>query len=631
MLRALAGTLACRSGDLATGVLHLQHALAAMPGDLATRINLAQALIGMGRADEAWELVAADHAARDPSARLWRLRGYIQQTRNDPVGAVESYGRTVATAPEDFESWNNLGNAHAELGARAAARHALDRAAALRPDLLSIRLNQAVAIAESAGEHAAVNYYQACARDFPRDARPLGELGSLLGRLHRDEEALAVLTRAVALDPGDPLLAVRLGEQCVATFDITRAEAEFVRALTLDPINADAHIQLAILYEQNNRVADLDMLVRSAERLELASGAFDFLQALALRRAQRFSEALASMEAVPDTVEPGRRAQLIAQCHDRLGDAGKAFAAFSEMNRLNALDPTNPEARAAQFRAELRRATETVTPGWVRGWKDRLLMPSDRLSPVFIVGFPRSGTTLLDTLLMGHPDVSVMEELPPLRIAEEMIGDLDRLTSLDPGSMERARERYYTEVAARSDWRPGRLLVDKLPMNMNKVPLIHRLFPDARFILALRHPCDVVLSCFMATFKLNNAMANFLDLGTTAETYDLSFSYWQHCRDLMPIHVEAVRYEDVIVDRAAALRPVFAYLGLDWRAEALDNVKTAAGRKSIRTASYAQVTEPIYARAVGRWERYRRELDPILPTLAPWAERFGYKLRPSDG
>jgi tetratricopeptide (TPR) repeat protein len=626
ILHALAGTLACRSGDLAAGVTHLGRALAAMPDDLATRVNLTQALVEIGRTDEAWALVPPDQATRDPSVRLWRLRGHLQQARGDLAGAVDSYERVVAALPDDFESWNNLGNARGRLGDKAAARTALDRAASLRPDLLSIRLNQAAAIAESAGETDALAYYEACVRDFPDDPRALGELGSLLGRLHRDDQARVLLMRAVALAPDDALLAVRLGEVCVATFDTAGGEAQFKRALTIDPRDAEANLQLAILYEQNNRVADLAALIRSAEAAAIEPGPLDFLRALGLRREKRFAEALGAMQAVPETIEPGRRAQLIGQCLDRLGDSEKAFDAFTEMNRLNALDPTDPRARAIVFRAGLRRAIETVTPAWAAHWTPSPPVPSDQPGPVFLVGFPRSGTTLLDTLLMGHPDISVMEELPPLRIAEDTIGDLSRLPSLYPAAVASARARYFEEVRARSDWRPGKLLVDKLPMNMNKVPLIHRLFPDARFILALRHPCDVVLSCFIATFKLNNAMANFLDIGAAAETYDLSFRYWQACRELLPIRVETVRYEDVVADRQATLRPVFDYLGLDWHDEVLDHEKTAAARSSIRTASYAQVTEPIYARAVGRWARYRAALEPVLPTLAPWAERFGYTI-----
>ncbi len=625
-LEGLAGMLACRAGDLATGIAHLGAALAAMPDDLATRANLAQALVEAGRGDEAWGHLTPDQAARDPSARLWRLRGHLQQVRGDAAGAVESYARVVALVPGDFESWNNLGNARSEAGDKLGARAALDRAVALRPDLLSIRLNHAAAVAESAGEAEAVAYYQACVRDFPDASQPLGDLGSLLTGLHRDDEALAALDKAAALAPEDAIIAVRLGEICVATFDHARAEAQFKRALALDPAHAEAHIELAILYERSNRTDELAALVRAAETIGVESGALGFLQALALRRERRFADALAAALAVPETIEPGRRAQLIGQCYDRLGDATRAFAAFVEMNRLNARDPTDPLARAVDYRNGIRRSIDTVTPAWHRGWSALSPLAAETPAPVFLVGFPRSGTTLLDTLLMGHPEVDVLEELPPLRIAEDMIGDLHRLAALDDRGRAAARARYFAEVQARSDWRPGRVLVDKLPMNLNKVPLIHRLFPDARFILALRHPCDAVLSCFIATFKLNNAMANFLDLGSTAETYDLAFRNWQQCRDVLPIRVHTVRYEDVVADREAVLRPVMDYLGLDWHAGALDHERTAAARTLISTPSYAQVTEPIYARAVGRWERYRDALEPVLPVLAPWAERFRYAM-----
>jgi hypothetical protein len=161
---------------------------------------------------------------------------------------------------------------------------------------------------------------------------------------------------------------------------------------------------------------------------------------------------------------------------------------------------------------------------------------------------------------------------------------------------------------------------------MNKVPLIRRLFPEARIILALRHPCDVVLSCFMTAFRLNDAMANFLDLDTAAEFYDLSFGYWTNCTSIMPVSVHTIRYEDVVDDTEGQLRGLLDYLGLAWNESVLDHAGTARSRGVITTASYAQVTEGIYRRASGRWQRYRHQLEPVLPLLAPWAEKFGYEM-----
>jgi hypothetical protein len=167
-------------------------------------------------------------------------------------------------------------------------------------------------------------------------------------------------------------------------------------------------------------------------------------------------------------------------------------------------------------------------------------------------------------------------------------------------------------------------LVDKNPLTMNLLPLVRRLFPNARIILAMRHPCDVILSCFIANFRLNDGMSNFLRLETGAELYDLSFTYYEHVQALMPMPTHVVTYEKLVADRENELRSLFDFLGLDWHDAVLDHQKTALERGPVKTASYAQVVEPIYTRSAGRWLKYRKHLEPILPVLDPWIRKFGY-------
>jgi len=220
----------------------------------------------------------------------------------------------------------------------------------------------------------------------------------------------------------------------------------------------------------------------------------------------------------------------------------------------------------------------------------------------------------------------VLEERRPLRDVETGLNGIERLADLDADGIGKLRDAYFAAVEKEIALRDDALLIDKSPLHMNKVPLIHRLFPDARFILALRHPCDVILSCFMTAFRLNDAMANFLDLRTAAEYYDLSFGHWTNCTSIMPVSVHAIRYEDLVDDAAAQLGPLLDYLDLAWDDSVLDHVSTARARGAITTASYAQVTETMYQRASGRWQRYRQHLEPVLPALAPWAEKFGYEV-----
>jgi hypothetical protein len=320
-----------------------------------------------------------------------------------------------------------------------------------------------------------------------------------------------------------------------------------------------------------------------------------------------------------------RREHLLGQMLEGIGDHDGAFAAFERMNEAHSADPSHPLERAAALRTELNAQIAATTEAWFDGWATPPLQ-AEQPAPAFLVGFPRSGTTLLDTMLMGHPDAIVMEERPVINRLKGETGGFEAIAAMDEPKVREAQRRYFEIAAEYADLRAGALLVDKSPLLLNEAALIHRLFPDAKFILALRHPADVLLSCFVSNSRLNNAMSNFIRLDTAAEFYDLTFRAWEGACALLPIDAHRIVYEEMVEDPAAVLRPLVETLGLAWNAEMLDHRKTAAGRGVITTASYAQVTEPIYRRSIGRWRNYRKQLEPILPVLKPWVEKFGYSL-----
>jgi tetratricopeptide (TPR) repeat protein len=625
VIKGILGMLCCQAGDFPAGIAYLRAAHFDQPADLGVIANLTTALIDTGQAASALTVCTAEAAARDPSCRLWRLRGYVLQVDEDFAGAADAYARVVDAVPDDFESWNNLGNARAGAGDVEGSIPAIEQAVKLRPDVAPVRMNLAAALIDAGRTDEALAALTACERDFPGDAKPLVEKYALLKQLYRDEEALVALEQANRLDPNDVDLLVKLGSERFVAFNMVGAEQAFRRAITLDPAHAEAHVALANLLEHSNQVDAFAPLISSAEAAGVEAGSLHFIRALSLRREKKFEEGLQALALVPEDVEPSRRAQLVGQFHDRLGNAEAAFAAFADMNANQKLDPSDPVLRAEEYRAEHTAHREVVTRAWAGSWTPAA--PSSAgPTPAFLVGFPRSGTTLLDTMLMGHPRVVVLEERPPLSAVEKTVGGLERLASLDEKEIDALRSLYFEEAAKYATLAPDSLLIDKAPLHLNKVPLIYRLFPEAQFILALRHPCDVLLSCFMTNFRLNNAMANFLDLDTAAWVYDQTFSYWEQCRSLFPITVNTVTYEHMVANSSAELRPLFDALGLDWREEALDHLKTAATRGVISTASYSQVHEPLYGRASGRWTRYRDQLAPVLPVLKPWIDRFGYAL-----
>jgi tetratricopeptide (TPR) repeat protein len=583
-LAAFVGLVAAQAGDPAAALPHFRRVLQATPDDLGAQLNLATALLATGRLDEAGAVCAA--GAPDP--RLLRIAAYVHQQQGRLAEAAGAYEAAVRAAPGDWESLNNLGNVRAELGEAEAAVDAFRRALALRPDMVEILIN----------------------------------LSDALGRAERVEERREMMREAARISPDHPRVQLQLGYAEVEARDFPAAAEAFRAAARLDPRNISAWLELALVLESLNRVEELGAVAGEAER---AAGGpeLGFIRALALRREGRFEEALELAEAAPGTIDPMRRAQLVAELADRLGQSERAFAALTEMNRAAAAKKPAPPGRT--YREAVAADAAMLTPEWVASWT-RVELDAAPPAPVFIVGFPRSGTTLLDTMLMNLPVLHVLEELPPVGEVQVALGGQERLAGLDAGEANALRRRYFEALDAVAPPSPGQIVVDKFPLHMARMPVIHRIFPDARIVFVERHPCDAVLSAFMANFALSGAMRSFTDLRESALLYDTVFDAWTRAESLLPLHVHRLRYERMIADPEMELRGLLDFLGLPWDPGVLDNKASAARRDFIATASYAQVTEPLYRRSLGRWTRYREQLAPVLPILAPWAERLGYEM-----
>ena len=622
-LHAFLGMIFARSGDLMAAAEHLKKAHAARPGDITIACNLISVLMDAGRDEDALAIATDELADSDKSLRIARYRGFLAQKMDKFDEAVKAYEIVLAKAPDDFECLNNIGNAKAGLGDHAGAAEVLRRAVEIAPGAAPTRINLASALIALACNDEAEAVLRKAATDFPNDSHPSYQLYVLYKSQQKQKEALSAIEEAAARDPNVAGMQLKLAIEYGVERRIGEAERAFRRAIELNPLETDAYLGLAVQYEHTNREGDFAPLIDLARRNGIGDGPLSFIEALELRRQGRFEEGLNRLQSTPKDVEPTRSAHLRATLLERLQRTDEAFACFSESNRLMSQTPTEPLARAEKLRGDLAGELALLTPAWRDSWRD-VLVDDGRDDPVFLLGFPRSGTTLLDTILMGHPDTVVMEEQPPLNHVDEELGGMSALATLDADGVAAARKRYFEEVEKIQPLPPGKLLIDKSPLFLYRAPLIHRLFPRARIILALRHPCDVILSCFMSNFRLNSAMANFLRLEDAAAFYDLSFSHWRKSHSLLPLNVHTVVYEELVEDVGAVVGPLLDWLGLERNVEMLDHQKTAKARGLITTASYSQVTEPIYKRASGRWERYRRHLAPVFDSLAPWATALGY-------
>ena len=254
-------------------------------------------------------------------------------------------------------------------------------------------------------------------------------------------------------------------------------------------------------------------------------------------------------------------------------------------------------------------------------------VPGEPAIHVFLAGFVRSGTTLLEQVLASHPDVVALEEQPLLRgMAKPWFSDaaaLARLVALDGEQADALRADYWRRARSCGIEPAGRVFVDKNPLDVIWLPLVAKLFPDARVLIARRDPRDVVVSSFRHRFKVNVLTCAFIDLERTADYYSAVMALTQTYLAKLPLHVRVHRHEDLVADFDAEVRTICDFVGIGWT-DALRDFAATARRRDIRTPSADQVRQGLSREGLGRWRRYEAAMQPVLPILQPWVEAFGY-------
>jgi Tfp pilus assembly protein PilF len=475
-------------------------------------------------------------------------------------------------------------------------------------------------------------------RRRPKDAVALNALAQVLGRLDRTREAIGLARRSVAAQPKRAPSHVTLADLLLTIGEHEEAERAARAAVALDAGYTSAWLMLATCHARMHRLDDAVAAVGKV----LAAHPDDPDATIALARlegrrgdldaARARLVALAARDLEPAVRPPALQA--LGEVLDKRGEYDEAFEAFASSGRLR-LD--SEPARAIDVEEAFDAVTRHTT-GHTRARLGRWSADDfDDLpfTPAFLVGFPRSGTTMTEQILAAHPDVVSTDEKPILQVVGNALGA--RFSGAEPASDLAGLERdeivefravYRRESEATLERElTGGVFVDKLPLNIIYAGMINAIFPDARLIVALRDPRDVCLSCLMQQFRLNAAMKCFLDLETTARLYAHVMRGWLRVRDALTVPYVEVRYEDTVTDLEPQAARILDGLGLAWNPEVL-SFHEKARRRAISTPSFAAVAEPVHTRAMGRWRNYRRHVEPVMPHLRPFLEAFGYEEPP---
>ncbi len=463
----------------------------------------------------------------------------------------------------------------------------------------------------------------------PGDPMVVNGAALCLGRMGRLAESMAAFDDALALDPNFATTHFHRGMVLEMHGEFGAACGAYRRAVELAPGYAAAWAGLATAAHSRQAWKEAGMAAARSLALDPRQPrlaiplAFAKIQEGAFKAAEKLlRELLSQPTSVPRHLH-GIALGLLADALDGQGKFGEAFVCYTAQNRERRAGYIRPPG-APDMAALVRGLTAFVERTPMMGAAD-----AQGAGPhAFLLGFPRSGTTLLEQVLAAHPDVVTLEESDVLdAIAEEFLCDppgFDRLAALDGDELLRVREQYWRNVRAHGVGPEGKVLVDKLPLNTIKLPLIAKLFPQARILFCVRDPRAVVFSCFRRALPVNASTVELLTLEGAAKFYDRVMTLGEVCRSTLPLAFHVQRLEDLVQDFEGQTRKLCAFLGIEWADGLRDFVRLAQDRH-IRSISASQVRRGLYGDGAQEWKRYAHQLAPILPLLRPWVELFGYE------
>ncbi|MCC6285738.1 MAG: sulfotransferase [Phycisphaerales bacterium] len=593
-----------------------------MPPD-QTRLRAALQLVQAGRFPDA-EAACKGLVQEEPdNAEARSLLAQLMLRRGATPEAIEHLKEAVNLAPKSAMHRIMLGQALVSLGDWRAGLAALSGAVLIAPGQFEPLAALGFALARSGNREAAHETLGKCIPLLPANADLCRQFAQAARDAGQWEAAGAGFMRVGDLLPKDAASRIAVAESYAARSEPRTALNWARRAVALEPGNASAWSLVATLLERLGEDEGAVAAGRRALELDGAQVGAAIALSHALRRLGRAEEALGVLHKIagsfvgppPHPGFAGEMGHVLEAMGDRAG-AWKAFeagrAAWREVAGSRRL---SPEAFPRLVDSLLTFVRETDFSGWPRSRGG-----GARPAPVFVVGFPRSGGALVERMLAGATKALIADEWPLVRTMTDALvaarpggkGFPGAIGVMDEKLRAALEGAYWKRLESRvgAAALKGVTVVDKLPLNILALPLIRRVFPEAKVIVTLRDPRDVVLSCFTQDFELSEGMSQFLSLEGTARFFVQVMDFWQVCKERLGLAALEVRYEDAMRDGPGSTRALLGFLGL--------------GEQKQTGASIGEKPRPVRTGRVARWKDYHEQLAPVMGLVEASVTRLGY-------
>ena len=413
--------------------------------------------------------------------------------------------------------------------------------------------------------------------------------------------------------------------------DFENAEKYLNESILLNPNLIPAYSNLFELYDKSNQLQKLNAITNKAKVNIKDNPISEFFSGLNEYKKKNYDEVIKIFEKIElnenDFIRNQIKNEILAKSFDHVGQFEKAFHHFHLANEL-AHKKDNNVSNKRKFIDLIQKRSTYFSLKNINKWNSLKINNLDA-DPIFLIGFPRSGTTLLDTILRTSSSIEVIEEKPIInsfikKLDEKIKFNFFNLEKLELDYVNDMRNLYFDNRDKYINSDSKKIYIDKMPFNLIHIGEIIRFFPNAKFILSLRNPPDVILSCYMQQFSLNDAMANFTNIEDAVNLYDLTMNLLEKYLELFKKNIFIIKYEDVVNDFDNNIKKLLNFLGVEWNKELRNFYKTASKRGMISTPSYNQVSQPLYNKSIDRWKNYKKQFIKSQDVLNKWIKKFNY-------